>query len=59
MFCHNGFDTLYVVCADSLYVVLLDYLSAEFSTVNKELGRLMFWKARDLNRLSREGVFIN
>ena len=55
MFCHDGFD---VVCTDLLCVVfVLDYLSAEFSTVNTGLGRLMFWK--DLNRLSRKRVQTN
>ena len=36
-----------------IYSVLrvLDYLSAEFSTVNAGLGRSIFWKARDLNRM--------
>ena len=44
MFCSNGFDTMYVVCTDSLCVVCSGLLSAEFSTVNTELGRPMFGK---------------
>ena len=35
---------------------VLDYLAAEFSTMNTGLVRPMFWKARDLNRLSRKRV---
>ena len=36
MFCSNGFDTMHVVC--------IGLLSAEFSNVNTGLGMLMFWK---------------
>ena len=41
-----------------IYCVLcvLDYLSAEYSTVNTGSGRPMFWKARDLDRLPRKRV---
>ena len=42
MFCSNGFDTMSVVCTDSLCVVCIGLLSAEFSTVNTGLGRPMF-----------------
>ena len=50
MFCHDGLDPMHVVwCA-------LDYLSAEYSTVNAGLGRPVFWKAQNLNRLSRKRV---
>ena len=34
MFCTNGFDTMHVVCTDSMCVVCIGLLSAEFSTVN-------------------------
>ena len=44
MFCSNGFDTMHVVCADSLCVVYIGLFSAEFSTVNTGLSRTMFWK---------------
>ena len=44
MFCSNGLDTMHVVCTDLLCVVCIRLLSAEFSTVNTGLGRLMFWK---------------
>ena len=33
-----------MLCTDSLCVVCSGLLSAEFSTVNTELGRPMFWK---------------
>ena len=36
MFCSDGFDTMHVVCIELLF--------AEFSAVNTGLGRLMFWK---------------
>ena len=41
-----------------IYCVLcvLDYLSAEFATVNTGLGRPMVWKAQELDRLSRKRV---
>ena len=42
MFCSNKFDTIHVVCPDSLCVVRMGLLSAEFSTVNTGLGRPMF-----------------
>ena len=54
MLCSNGFDTMHVMCTDLLCVVCIGLLSIEFSTVNTGLGRLIFWKARDLNRLSRK-----
>ena len=44
MFCTNGFDTMHVVCTDLLCVACIGLLSAEFSTVNTGLGRLMFCK---------------
>ena len=44
MFCSNGVDTMHIVCTDLLCVVCIRLLSAEFSTVNTRLGRLMFWK---------------
>ena len=44
MFCGNGFDTIHAVCTDSLCVVCIGLLFAEFSTVNTGLSRLMFWK---------------
>ena len=56
MLCSNGFDTIRVVCTDLLCVVCIGLLSVEFSTANTGLGRPMFWKARDLNRLSRKYV---
>ena len=34
-----------IVCV----LCVLDYLSAEFLTVNTGLGRSMFWKAPDMN----------
>ena len=37
-----------------LLVICIRLLSAEFSTVNTGLGRSMFWKALDLNCLSRK-----
>ena len=40
----NELDTMHVVCTDLLCVVCIGLLSAEFSTVNTGLGRLMFWK---------------
>ena len=42
--CSDGFHTMHVVCIDLLCVVCSGLLSAEFSTVNTELGKLMFWK---------------
>ena len=42
MLCSNGFDTMHVVCTDSLGVACIRLLSAEFSTVNTGLGRPMF-----------------
>ena len=36
MLCSNGFDSMHVVC--------IGLLSAEFSTVNTGLDRPMFWK---------------
>ena len=42
MFCR--FDTMHVVCTDSLCVACIGLLSAEFSTVNTALRRAMFWK---------------
>ena len=53
-FCSDGFDTMHVVCTELLCAVCIGLLSAEFSTVNTGLGRPMFRKARDLNRLSRK-----
>ena len=44
MFCSNRFDIMHVVCTDLLSVVCIGLLSAEFSTVNTGLGRLIFWK---------------
>ena len=44
MFCSDGFDTMHVVCTDSLRVACIGLLGAEFSTVNAGLGRTMFWK---------------
>ena len=44
MFCSNGFDTMHVVFTNLLCVVCIELLTAEFSTMNKGLGRLMFWK---------------
>ena len=44
MFCSNGFGTMSVVCTDLLCVVCIGLLSAELSTVNTGLDRLMFWK---------------
>ena len=44
MFCSNGFDTMHVVCTDSLCVACIGLLSDEFSTMNTGLGRSMFWK---------------
>ena len=44
MFCSNGFDTMHVVCTDLVCGACIGLLSAEFSTVNTELGRPMFWK---------------
>ena len=44
MFCSNGFDTMHAVCTDLLCIVCIGLLSAEFSTVNTRLGRLMLWK---------------
>ena len=46
MLCSNGFETMHVVC--------IGLLAAEFSTATTGLGRPMFWKARDLNCLSRK-----
>ena len=42
MFCSNGFDTMHVVCTDSLCVACIGLLSDEFSTMNTGLGRSMF-----------------
>ena len=42
MFCSKGFDTMRVLCTDLLWVVCIELLSAEFSTVNT--GFPMFWK---------------
>ena len=42
MFCSNGFDTMHVVCTE--FILYIGLLSAEFSTVNTELGRPMFCK---------------
>ena len=46
MFCNTEFNTMHVVCTDSLCVVCIGLLSAvlsaEFSTVNTGLGRPMF-----------------
>ena len=44
MFCSDGFDTMHVVCTDSLCVVCIGLLSAEFSTLNTGLSRTLFWK---------------
>ena len=44
MFCSDWFDTMHFLCTDSLCVVCIGLLSAEFSTVNTGLGRPMFWK---------------
>ena len=44
MFCTDGFDTIHVVCTDLLCVAFIGLLSAEFSAVNRGLGRLTFWK---------------
>ena len=41
MFCGNGFDTMHVVCTDLQCVVCIGLLSAEFSTVNTGLDRLI------------------
>ena len=41
---------LCVVCTYLLCVVCIGLLSAEFSTVNTGLGRLIFWKARDIRK---------
>ena len=35
---------MHVVCTDSLFVVCVGLLSAEFSTVNTGLSRPNFWK---------------
>ena len=56
MFCSNGFDTMHVVCTDSLCIVCIGLLSAEFSTVNIGLSRIMFWKTLCL--LSTLGVWL-
>ena len=42
MFCSDGFNTMHVVCTDSLCVVCIRLLSAEFSTVNTGLSGPMF-----------------
>ena len=52
MFGSNGFNSMHVLCTDLLCVLCIGLLSAEFST-DTELGTPVFWKARDLNRLSR------
>ena len=39
-----GFDTMHVVCTDLLCVVYIGSLCAEFSIVNTELGKPVFWK---------------
>ena len=44
MFCSNGFDIMQVMCTDSLFVVRIGLLFAEFSTVNTGLGTPMVWK---------------
>ena len=44
MFYSNWFDTMHVVHTDLLCVLYIGLLSSEFSTVNTELGRPMFWK---------------
>ena len=44
MFRSYLFDTMHVVCTDLGCVVCIGSLSAEFSTVNTEMGKLMFWK---------------
>ena len=54
MLCSNGFDTMHVVCTDLLCVVCIGLLAAEFATATIGLGRPMFWKARDLNCVSRK-----
>ena len=63
MLCSNGSDTMHVVCTELLCIVSIGLFvlfsvdcvhSAEFSTVNAGLGRPVFWKAPDLNRLSRK-----
>ena len=43
MFCSDGFDTMHVVCTDVMCVACIGLSYAESSTVNKGLGRLMFW----------------
>ena len=59
MFCSNGFDTMHVVCTDSLCVVCTGLLSAEFSTVNTGLRRPMFWKPLCLLRTPEGLATIN
>ena len=46
--CSDRFHTMLVVCIDLLCVVCSGLLSAEFSTVNTELVKLLFWKPRCL-----------
>ena len=67
MFCSNGFETMHVVCTDSLCVlyyciiyciiiiVCIGLLSAEFSTVNTGLGKPMFWKPVSVEYSSGSG----
>ena len=41
--CSDQLHTMHVVHTDLVCVVCIGLLSAEFSTVNIGLGRLMFW----------------
>ena len=47
---------MHAVCTDLLCVVCIGLLSVEFSTVDTELGRSMFWKPLCLLSSTPEGL---